>query len=286
LAESGLDALQMHVDPDAVESEAFRTLRTAIAFSRPETGRIVVSSTEPGDGKTTVLSNLAVAYARAGKRTLMIDADMRRPGLSRLLELRGEDGLTQVLQGTGNVAELAQRYTRNCGVEGLDVLPSGPRQINPAELLAGPRLAELLSWAESTYDQILIDAPPAGAAADASMIAANTDGLVLVVRPDKNRRQSVVRAIEGFRGIGIEPLGIVVNGLIADGDKGYYAYAEGYNYGYGEEAGSEWNEPDQVPRRARNADVPHVVDIESRPSHEESPAATAAEPPIVPRRAA
>jgi capsular exopolysaccharide synthesis family protein len=285
-AESGLDAIQMHVAPDAVESEAFRTLRTAIAFSRPETGRIVVSSTEPGDGKTTVLANLAVAYARAGKRTLMIDADMRRPGLTRLLELRSEDGLTQVLQGTGIVAEMARKYTRNCGIEGLDVLPSGPRQINPAELLAGPRLAELLAWAESSYDQILIDAPPAGAAADASMIAANTDGLVLVVRPDKNRRQSVVRAVEGFRAMGIEPLGIVVNGLIADGDKGYYAYAEGYHYGYGEEVNNEWSEPDQVPRRVQHAEAPHMAGIDARPSTDESADATEAAAPIVPRRAA
>jgi capsular exopolysaccharide synthesis family protein len=286
LAESGLDAVQMHVDPDAVECEAFRTLRTAIAFSRPETGRIVISSTDPGDGKTTVLSNLAMAYARAGKRTLMIDADMRRPGLTRLLELRGEDGLTQVLQGTESVAEVARRCTRNCGVEGLDVLPSGPRQINPAELLAGPRLAELLAWAESNYDQILIDAPPAGAAADASMIAVNTDGLVLVIRPDKNRRQHVVRAIEGFRGIGIEPLGIVVNGLIAEGDKGYYAYAEGYNYGYGEEGRSDWSEPDQVTRHEDSDDAAHTVSIKPRPTQVETPVATEAPAPIVPRRAA
>lgn len=290
LADSGLDAIQMHVDPDAVESEAFRTLRTAIAFSRPETGRIVISSTEPGDGKTTVLSNLAVAYARAGKRTLMIDADMRRPGLTRLLQLRGEDGLTQVLQSTESVAELARRFTRPSGVDGLDVLPSGPRQVNPAELLAGPRLAELLAWAETTYDQILIDAPPAGAAADASMIAANTDGLVLVIRPDKNRRQNVVRAVEGFRSIGVEPLGIVVNGQITDGDKGYYAYADGYNYGYTVEDPEDWDDSEDAPIRPRSVEVPSTTEAERLERRVGSTESTDEEPPeeapIVPRRAA
>ena len=281
-AESGLQAIQVHIDPDAVESEAFRTLRTAIAFSRAETGRIVISSTEPGDGKTTVLSNLAVAYARAGKRTLMIDADMRRPGLTRLLELRGEDGLTQLLQGTSPVVEMAPQYVRSTGLERLDVLPSGPRQVNPAELLAGPRLAELLAWAETAYDQVLIDAPPAGAAADASIIAAHMDGLVLVVRPDKNRRQNVVRAVEGFRSMAIEPLGIVVNGLSAERDKGYYSYAEGYNYGYGVDAYAEQSEREDQPQRDHRDEVAAASTPDAVP-----PSLPAdARPPIVPRRAA
>jgi capsular exopolysaccharide synthesis family protein len=285
-AESGVAAIQMHVAPDAVESEAFRTLRTAIAFSRPETGRIVISSTEPGDGKTTVLANLAVAYARAGKRTLVIDADMRRPGLTRLLNLRGEDGLTQVLQGENNVAEMARQCARPSGIDGLDVLPSGPRQVNPAELLAGPRLAELLAWAESIYDQILIDAPPAGAAADASIIAANADGLVLVIRPDKNRRQTVVRAVEGFRGMGIEPIGLVVNGQIADGDKGYYAYAEGYNYGYGGDADGEWNDPEHASRPESSDDAPRELPALEPETTQAVAEPSGDRPSIVPRRAA
>ncbi|MBN1854827.1 MAG: hypothetical protein JW829_18990, partial [Pirellulales bacterium] len=118
-AESGMEALQMYVAPDAPESEAFRTLRTAIALRSQDVGRIVVSSTEPGDGKTTILSNLAIANVRAGKRVLLIDADMRRPGLTKLLNLRGQPGLTQVLQGNSPMNELVEHYVLPSGVERL-----------------------------------------------------------------------------------------------------------------------------------------------------------------------
>jgi capsular exopolysaccharide synthesis family protein len=268
-AESGPKALQMHVAPDASESEAFRTLRTAIAFSGQESDRIVVSSAEPGDGKTTILANLAVTYARAGKRTLIIDADMRRPGLTKLVECQGQHGLTQLLQGSDPVAEMASNLVRPTGIDQLEVLPSGPRQANPAELLAGPRLPELLAWAESVYDQVMIDAPPAAAAVDASIIGAIADGLILVVRPEKNKRQAVVRAVDGFRGMGLQPRGVVVNGLGAE-SHGYYPYDEGYGYGT--------SEPETDPRFS----VHPVGTVAENDAYASEPAPA----PIVPRRAA
>ena len=107
LATTGIGSLQVHVAPQEVQSEAFRTLRTTLAFAGRETQRLVVSSAEPGDGKTTVLANLAVSYAQAGKRTLLIDADMRRPGLSSLLEMRAFAGLSDVLRSHEAVSEVA-----------------------------------------------------------------------------------------------------------------------------------------------------------------------------------
>jgi polysaccharide biosynthesis transport protein len=224
----GLAGVQTNVAPDAVESEAFRTLRTALAFNSRETERLVISSSEPGDGKTTVLVNLAVAYAQAGKRTLLIDADLRRPGLTNLLGMKGQPGVSDVLRSEEEVAATAQRCVQNTERDGLDVLASGPRRPNPSELLVGPRFADLLVWAESLYDQVLVDSPPVLAASDAQILGRLVDGVVLVVQPDRNRRRIVERAVESFTAIGVHLLGVVANRVDPDANSGY-----GYGYGYG-----------------------------------------------------
>jgi hypothetical protein len=132
----GLQSVHTFTKPNGVESEAFRTLRTSISFAKQSTERVVVTSTEPGDGKTTILINLAVAYAQSGKRTLLIDADMRRPGMSTLLELRGTHGLSQILRDERPVVQCIAENMYASGAENLDVIPSGSRPINPAELLS------------------------------------------------------------------------------------------------------------------------------------------------------
>ncbi len=224
----GLAGVQTSVAPDAVESEAFRTLRTALAFSPHETERVVVSSSEPGDGKTTVLVNLAVAYAQAGKRTLLIDADLRRPGLTNLLSMKGQPGISDVLRDEEAVASMAGRCVQSTEVDRLDVLASGPRRPNPSELLVGPRFADLLAWADSHYDQVLVDSPPVLAASDAQILGRLVDGVLLVVQPDRNRRRVVQRAVESFTAIGVQVLGVVANRIDPDASSGY-----GYGYGYG-----------------------------------------------------
>ncbi|HIQ22664.1 MAG TPA: polysaccharide biosynthesis tyrosine autokinase [Planctomycetes bacterium] len=229
---SGLECLQVYAHPDAAESEAFRTLRTALSLTDPPAQRVVVSSAEPGDGKTTVLANLAVSYAQSDKRTLLIDADLRRPGLTALLGLKGFQGLSTVLRSDRDVGELAAAHIRPSGLEGLDVLPSGPRPSNPAELLASPRLADLLAWAESVYDRVLVDSPPALAASDTAIIGRLVDGAMLVVQPEKNRRRLVMRAAESLTSLKINLLGVVINRLAPDKDGGYYGYDAGYDYQY------------------------------------------------------
>jgi capsular exopolysaccharide synthesis family protein len=232
LAATGMGALQVCAAPQDVASEAFRTLRTTLAFSG-QAQRIVISSAEPGDGKTTVLANLAASYAQTGKRTLLIDADMRRPGLTSLLELRGQGGLSDLLRGTQPLAEAAQQCIRKLEVDGLEVLASGPRPSNPAELLASERFSDLLAWAETVYDQVLVDAPPVLAASDAAIIGRLVDGVVLVVRPDKNQRRPVVRAVESFTSLGVRLLGVVINRLTSGNDEAYYGHNYGIGYGYG-----------------------------------------------------
>jgi capsular exopolysaccharide synthesis family protein len=237
LPASGLQAIQAHVAPNAPKSEAFRTLRTTLAFSGKEARRLVISSAEPGDGKTTVLSNLGVSYANSGKKTLLIDADMRRPGLTRLLELRGRAGLSELLSSAESVMERARQLILPSGIESLDVLPSGNWSSLAAELLLGSRFKELLAWAEANYEQILVDSPPILATSDAATISQLVDGVVLVVQPGKNQRRAVIRAAEGFTSLGATVLGVVVNCANAEEEQDNYGYGYGYEYS-GEETTS------------------------------------------------
>ncbi len=229
---SGLQALHVHTAPESVESEAFRTLRTTLAFSGQDLERIAVTSTEPGDGKTTVLANLGVSYAHAGKRTLLIDCDLRRPGLTKLFELRAAGGVSEILRGDEDIATMCDQRVLLTGIDNLDILPCGPKPSNPAELLSGSRLSDLLAWAESFYDQVLIDCPPILAASDAAIVGRLVDSLLLVMQPEKNHRRLVLRAVNGLASIGVQIRGIVANRINGEKNASYYGYG-GYGYGYG-----------------------------------------------------
>jgi len=258
----GANALQVHVAPESVESEAFRTMRTTLAFSGQDIERIAVTSAEPSDGKTTVLANLATTYAQAGKKTLLVDADLRRPGLTKMFEMRGTGGLSEILRGDDDIATMCAERVRASGVECLDVLACGPRPANPAELLSSTRLADVLGWAESKYDQVLIDCPPILAASDAAIVGQLTEGLILGVQPDKNHRRLVLRAVSGLAAVGVNILGIVANKIDSEKNKGYgyggygygysygyggYGYGWGYGYGYGQDReGSDEDETEMV----------------------------------------
>lgn len=231
-AGAGLENLQVYQAPNAAESEAFRTLRTTLGLSKHETTRLVISSAEPGDGKTTVIANLAVSIAQSGKKTLLIDADMRRPGLTALLNAKGQPGLSDVLVAKTNWHESGVEHIRALGVDGLDFLPAGTRRPDSAELLASNRLAELLAWAESRYDQILIDSPPGLAASDASMIGRLVDGMVLVVQPNKTQRRNVLHVVESFASLDVNLLGVVVNRINSRKTDSVYGYNFAYGYGY------------------------------------------------------
>lgn len=239
--ESGIRSVQTFARPNAVESEAFRSLRTTLSLGSEYPTRIAASSTEPGDGKTTVMANLCVAFAQSGKKTLVIDGDMRRPGMTTLLDLKGTAGLSSILRDRRPIAECVGENLFQSGATNLDVIPSGPRPMNPAELLASDRFSELLAWAETTYEQIVVDAPPSLAVTDPTIIGRLVDGIVLVVRPDKNRRRLVIRAAETFTSVGIRVLGLVANHVSGE-SSGDFSY--GYGYGYGQDYGHSEQDED------------------------------------------
>lgn len=229
----GIAGVHTHARPTGVEAEAFRTLRTAVTLSGRECERIAVSSSEPGDGKTTITVNLALAFAQAGKRTLVIDADLRKPGFTTLLGMKRQPGVADALVSEGAVEEAAAQYRVETAAERLDVLPAGLRRTNPSELLSSQRFAELLTWADAHYDQVIVDCPPVLAVSDAHIVSRLVDGAILVVRPEKNHRRAVLRAVESFHATGGVVLGVVANGL-SEESAGYgYGYHYGYGYGYG-----------------------------------------------------
>jgi capsular exopolysaccharide synthesis family protein len=188
-----------------------------------------------------------VSYAHAGKRTLVIDADLRRPGLTKLFEMRSSGGLSEILRGDSPIEVMCRARILPSGVAQLDVLPCGPKPSNPAELLSGLRLADVLAWAEANYDQVLIDCPPILAAADAAIIGRLTEGLLLVIQPEKNHRRLVLQAVGGLASIGVGLIGIVANRIRSQRVGGYYGYG-GYGYGYG------YHEGYRDPTADRNAD--------------------------------
>ena len=192
-----------------------------------------ITSSEPGDGKTTVICNLAVCYAQAGKRTLLIDADMRKPGLSRLFKMRSLGGLSETLRADEPIVEMCQQRIRATDIAKLDVLPCGPKPPDPAELLTSSRFSDLLAWAETQYDQVLVDCPPVMAATDAAIVGRVVDGMLMVVQPEKNHRRLVLRAVESLLSIQANLRGIVANRVGDEKEGGYYGYGSGYGYGYG-----------------------------------------------------
>ena len=281
---AGLEAIQVHLAPESVESEAFRTLRTTLAFSGRDMERIAVTSTEPGDGKTTVIANLAVSYAHAGKRTLLIDCDLRRPGLTKLFELRGSGGVSEILRSDEDIAALCDERVQATGIDGLEIIPCGPKPSNPAELLSGSRLSDLLAWAETHYDQILVDCPPIVAASDAAIVGRLTDSLILVVQPEKNHRRLVLRAVNGLAAIGVHIGGVVANRINTEKNSGYYGYG-GYGYGYGTARLMRVRRATHCRRRHPNCTWPQRRPRSSRkktppPSRPASPPANASSPVV------
>ncbi|MCR9198710.1 MAG: polysaccharide biosynthesis tyrosine autokinase [Planctomycetaceae bacterium] len=223
--------IYVHGFPQTPHAECFRTLKTSLTLSALETKCLAITSTEASEGKTTTTVNLAASYAQTGVRTLLIDADMRRPVLSRLLEIRGQGGLSEVLRAESDVAGMARERIVQTDVPLLDVLPCGPRILNAGMLLSMPTLPDLLDWAVSEYDQVIVDCPPTLPVSDAAIVGRYVDGMLFLMNPDKTHRRSVVRAVDQLRSMELKIVGVVANTSLNE-EKSGYGYQYGYGYGY------------------------------------------------------
>lgn len=209
--------------PRSPEAEAYRVLRTNLRFSSLDKplGTLVVTSAGPGEGKSTTAANLAIVFAQAGSRVLLVDADLRRPSIHKLLQVPNNIGLTTALVQLGNRPE---EFVQATALQNLSVLTSGPIPPNPAELLGSARMRDLLAQLHERYDLIVIDSPPVLAVADATILSNQVDGTLLVASAGETRFEMLVRALERMDGVGIRPLGVVLNKLTANTGGSYYYY--------------------------------------------------------------
>lgn len=210
----------------AARTEAFRLLRTNLQFidldHQPRC--LVISSAVPGEGKTMTSTNLAVALAQTGRNTLIIDADLRRPRVATTLGLDPAIGLTTALVGKTEIHDAIQVHEAS----GLHVLASGAKPPNPTEILQSKITHDLIRRLRSSYDMVIIDAPPLLPVADASVLAKLADGVIIVVRHAKTTKDQVNEAINRLNQVGARLYGVVVNMVAkrAVGSYYYYYYEE------------------------------------------------------------
>jgi capsular exopolysaccharide synthesis family protein len=226
--------------PKSTISEAYRGVRTALTLSArgPQQKAMLLTSAGPREGKTTTAINLATVLAFSGARTLVIDADLRKPRVHASFNLPNKKGLTNLIVGEDDPSEFCQ----STQVERVDVLTSGPIPPNPSELLGRPRMREILRRLRDRYDQIIVDTPPIGAVTDAAVIATMVDGVILVVHAGKTRRQIVSRGIEQLRYINAPIIGVILNNLHLGRGRYYPGYYHYYYY-YASHYGAEDGEP-------------------------------------------
>lgn len=258
--------------PHSVAAESFRTLRTAIHFglTRDEAKIIAVTSPSPGDGKSTVASNLALVMAQADQRVLLVDADMRKPKQHEIFELKPERGLSAVLAERQPVDELVLKTE----VSTLDLLPCGSRPVNPVELLNNGFFGEFLDELRANYDKIIIDSPPVMPVADARVISAQTDATILVLRADRSTRRLSVAARDELWRVRAQRIGVVVNAVPGRKQSNYSSgYGNGYgSYGYTSggysdvaygEADTPWDSGKRKKSRAITSQAPNDEPVET-----------------------
>jgi succinoglycan biosynthesis transport protein ExoP len=234
--------------PLSIGTEAFRMLRTSLVWSESgETLRtIVVTSAAPGEGKTITAANLAVIFAHEGRRVLLIDSDVRRPKLHTMLRVPRSPGLVDLLRSHSDMEELATRtqalqqgvvptevpapdYIRSTSIRGLYLLPCGRIEPTMADLSSAARIRRLLGDLGKWFDVVILDTPPVLAVADAGILGAMADGVLLVVRAGQTDRTAVLRAHQHLAQIGARVVGTVFNDPEGEvtGEGGYY-----YPYDY------------------------------------------------------
>ena len=241
---SGLPALVTFERPKSEAAEAYRALRTSIllsSFGAPPKV-ILITSAMPQEGKTTISANSALVLAQRGSRVLLVDADLRRPGLEKLFGLRSQGGLSTLISGSDKVEDVVRPFP---GVPNLWILPAGPIPPQPAELLGSTVMKDHIAHWRDEFDHVIIDTPPCLSVTDAVLLSPEVDRVILVARAGQTTKPALRRACDLLLQVNARVMGIVLNAFNIHSAHGYYYYGGRYsNYYYHEES------PEEKPKAA------------------------------------
>ncbi|MEG2936649.1 MAG: CpsD/CapB family tyrosine-protein kinase, partial [Clostridium sp.] len=208
-------------EPKSIAAESYRTLRTNIQYSSFDEDYkvIVITSSEPGEGKSTTAGNLAVSLAQSDKNVILIDCDLRKPSLHKKFNLSNTVGLSDVIVEKESVKNVGFKYSKN-----LTVLTSGKIPPNPAEMLGSKSMGALIEALKKVFDYVILDTPPVQAVTDAQILSTKADGTILVVRAEQTKKDSVHNSISLLKKVNANIIGTVLNGLEASTNNYYYYY--------------------------------------------------------------
>ena len=235
--------LVLQESPTSSYAEAFRQIRANLqfAFANHPSKVLLVSSPGPGEGKSTIICNLAIALAQTGKRVIVVDGDLRRPAVHRLFNGVDRDpGLSNFLADLST--DLAE-VVHPTAAEGVEVMPAGPTPPNPAELLGSPKMNTLLSQLKSVYDTVLVDSPPLLLVADGSLVASQMDGVIVVVDGFGTRSSSLQAALDTLRNTNVNIVGVIINKL----KRARFGYGYTYPYYYYYSDYKYYTDSDEMP---------------------------------------
>jgi capsular exopolysaccharide synthesis family protein len=226
--------------PNSTAAECCRVVRTNILFASPDKPlkTLIITSSNPVEGKTTTVVNLGIAMAQSGHRTLIVDTDMRRPRLHKVLGTSNENGVSRLIVGEAEI----ESAVKSTDVPGLFLLPCGPIPPNPAELLQTERFSALARKLADRFDRVIFDSPPTLAVTDAAVLSRVTDGCVLVVRAGRTSRDALVRAKQSIASAGTRIVGVVLNDVDLKKPQ-YSAYYSSYHYKYHDVSPATGNNP-------------------------------------------
>lgn len=216
-------------DPRSPTAEAYRTLRTNVSYTSVDKPlrMLLVTSSEPGEGKTTTICNLAVVLAQNGKKVIVADCDMRHPRVHTYFGLSNRVGMTSLFSQSSDLMKGSRQPTR---LENLSVVSTGALPPNPAELLGSQKMQAILATMRQNADIVLVDTPPVLAVTDAAVLAPAIDGVLLVVRPGKTRATALRQTLDQLSQVNARILGVVLNGVVTRGS--YYGYHYKYHRNY------------------------------------------------------